>query len=840
MGKNLSVVLLVLVACSLATTQVLAALPGPRSSTVSGDVFLGGDYIELGISQYGSFGTDQNKPEGFFGTAARNNIGMSSDLDGFDTGTDWRMDFFMPGTQEERWSVGYKISDVASTASNARRAGTTNITDNTVTNQSEGSLLKATSVGTFNSNLRITQVISFNAGDKFFKNVVTLENIGSQNLDSVRYMRSFDPDNTVDKSGSYTTRNSIVYTHLAGDGKAVVKADTSNTDSDPVYVGTGGASGGTRSPIFFYSSDSRARVNYHPSLNPGTVYAPATYDSVNAKGAAETRDGAISITFDVGTLAPAQSESVTYYTSLDNRDFSEVEQQIEEDEAANAPQVGEPNTDTTSSSATVSWATDVAASSQLEYGLTRNLGFSSPETNTSPRVTNHQVTITGLKSCARYFYRTRSTSEAALTAYSEIATFQTSGCDLSTIKEGTESAIPVGGGSVRLEDSEVNVQLDIPAGFNDKTTSFQINKLQPNGLQAPSGKSIVGAMVFDLIAVDSDDVQVSEFDTNLTLVIGYADKLNGSVDENSLDLYKFTGSGWEAKGCQRDTAAKTLTCTLPSFSVYAVFGNSIGGSLASSTSSGSSCQVGWLGTPDLFQIDTSHTGASLYFTPVMESPEYFVSYSTGPHGEEHGALVRLGSDGVQRFDVGSLASGTTYYFKVRSNKDCASGPWSSIKAATTRSHTSTLIPIVQPQPQQDQIPEVSKEPLGTKVQDSTPLVSKESGLHDVVVVVEDKGVPVGGVQVMLDELGRSAVTDDQGRAVLTQVPKGATVLSVVGQAFASESEIVVDGPETEFDVLVKVESKTNLIPDWLWAVVVVLLILLLIVGRRRSTHREAR
>nr|MBP7967476.1 N-acetylmuramoyl-L-alanine amidase family protein [Candidatus Woesebacteria bacterium] len=216
---------------------VNAALPGSHSATVSGDVFLGGDYIELGVSQYGSFGTDQSKPAGFYGTAARSQIGMSSDLDGFDNGTDWRMDFFMPGTQEERWSIGYKIGGSATTAANARRNSTTQITNNTVTNQSSGDLLQATSVGSYGSNLQITQVISFNKGDKFFKNEVTLENIsGSNTLDNVRYMRSFDPDNTVDKSGSYTTRNAILYTFANGDGKAVVQADTSNTDADPVYT----------------------------------------------------------------------------------------------------------------------------------------------------------------------------------------------------------------------------------------------------------------------------------------------------------------------------------------------------------------------------------------------------------------------------------------------------------------------------------------------------------------------------------------------------------------------------------------------------------------------------
>lgn len=317
-----------------AFSPTYAALPGARSAEVSGDVFLGGEYIELGISRYGSFGTDENKPAGFFGTAVREKIGMSTDLDGFDTGADWRIDYFMPGTEEERWSVGYTVGETITTASNAKQTGSTDISNNTVSNQSSGNILRAVSTGSLNSQLEITQNIAFNKSDKFFTNTVTLKNISaSDSLDSVRFMRSFDPDNTVDQGGNYDTRNTILFTHEAGDGKAVVQADTSNNDTDPVYVGTGGADGGTRSPIVYYSSDSRARVAFHSNLNPGTVYTEAVYNTVQSKGDTVDTDGAISIAFDVGTLAPGESETFVYYTSLDSRDFSEVLLEIEQDES---------------------------------------------------------------------------------------------------------------------------------------------------------------------------------------------------------------------------------------------------------------------------------------------------------------------------------------------------------------------------------------------------------------------------------------------------------------------------------------------------------------------------
>lgn len=300
-----------------------AALVGPHSytNTSTGDVFLGGDYIELGISKAGSFGTTNGQPlpPGFYGTTGGTNIGMSTNPTGFGVAPDLRMDFFLPGSPEEQWTVGYKTGGTATTGSNSLLEGPVDIADNTVTDQSSGDLLKATSEGTLGSTLQTTQVISFNRGDKFFKNDVTLKNVSSSPIDSVRFMRSFDPDNTVYQGGDYTTHNYIPYTNEAGDGKAVVVADTNVTgNSDPVY-----AQNGSYSPILFYSSDPRARVSTFGFDNEDP-YDPSAYDSALPKGTDVDADQAITIAFDVGTLAPGASQTVSYYTSLDNRDFSEV------------------------------------------------------------------------------------------------------------------------------------------------------------------------------------------------------------------------------------------------------------------------------------------------------------------------------------------------------------------------------------------------------------------------------------------------------------------------------------------------------------------------------------
>lgn len=304
-------------------------LPAPTSirsytNNSTGDVFLGGDFIELGVSKLGSFGTSNNEdiPEGFFGTNERDNIGMSTNPSGFGVNPDLRMDYFMPGSEEERWSVGYKQGEDTHTGSNALLGGGSDISDNSVTDESGDNRLQARSTGTFNEAIETTQVISFERANKFFRNEVTLKNIGGSTAESVRYMRSFDPDNTVDQGGEYDTRNYVPYTHQGGDGKAVVVADTSLNDSDPVYE-----TNGSRSPILFFSDDTRARASTFGFSNSDPYEAEA-YDEAPSKGTSVDADQAISIAFDVGNLAPGQSQTVVYYTSLDNRDFEEVLQDI--------------------------------------------------------------------------------------------------------------------------------------------------------------------------------------------------------------------------------------------------------------------------------------------------------------------------------------------------------------------------------------------------------------------------------------------------------------------------------------------------------------------------------
>ncbi|WP_334156678.1 DUF4347 domain-containing protein [Oryzomicrobium sp.] len=296
------------------------ALPGAHTGSTATGIFLGGNYIELGIrtgDQIGKFGTN-DKPGNFAGRKdSLPGIGMVGDADGFGTGADLRIDYFLPGTPEEGFYAGYKIGGVATEGKNFGQ---------TVVDQSSGDTLSAKVTGTIGGNLKVEQVISFNKDDRFFKNTVTLTNVSGSILDAVRFMRSFDPDNTEDIAGAsgFTTTQTIERSFQAGDSVAVVSARSAVGDA--YYT----AAGNKQATILYYSSDNRARVSYGTSgLAPAAgIYDSNVYSSVPAKGSTLTADSYISIAFDVGTLAVGQSVTFTYYTSLDNRDIATILSEI--------------------------------------------------------------------------------------------------------------------------------------------------------------------------------------------------------------------------------------------------------------------------------------------------------------------------------------------------------------------------------------------------------------------------------------------------------------------------------------------------------------------------------
>lgn len=295
-----------------------------RYAIVDGNYFLGGKYIELGLcgtdagsncstSEAGKFGTD-NKPSLFFGrTASQTGIGMIGDADGFGTGTDLRIDYFLPGSPAEQFTVGFDSTTGKNFATLAN-SGTFGF-------ESLGSdgAIRLTYSAVLGSKLEVKQEISLKLLDAFFNNTVTLTNVDSSALNDVHFVRSFDPDNTKDLGGAYSNTQKIEQTIAGGSGANVVSA-TSNT-GDSYYT----LSGDKTAKIIYFSTDAATQVGYGNAFFGGTsISAMVSAANGLSQGSSQSADQGIGIIYNGGTIAAGASKSFSYLTSLDNRDIATI------------------------------------------------------------------------------------------------------------------------------------------------------------------------------------------------------------------------------------------------------------------------------------------------------------------------------------------------------------------------------------------------------------------------------------------------------------------------------------------------------------------------------------
>ncbi|MEG1196637.1 MAG: immunoglobulin domain-containing protein, partial [Clostridia bacterium] len=311
---------------------------GARSyQDASGNLFIGGTYIELGLSQTGSFGASKPAPltgSIFFHPDPTDvkppysySIGLRSDGDGWETGNPpTTKDFFLPGTIDEGFSVLWSKASsdkpaVHAVGSQISKDSNINISAAVTSDESTPALLKAVSTCTLDGTLHYTQVITFKPDDKQFKTVVTLKNTSTSTVYNANYIRRFDPDQNV-KQNIYNTDN-YFFKDEAGGTWIVASSDSfGGSESSNYYpIDRHTALASCKNVFCFYSDDLRAEPMSGPigfndfstslgaSGNVGT-YGSALYDRHIYY------DKAMGIKFDIGTLAPGASTELTYYSNL--------------------------------------------------------------------------------------------------------------------------------------------------------------------------------------------------------------------------------------------------------------------------------------------------------------------------------------------------------------------------------------------------------------------------------------------------------------------------------------------------------------------------------------------
>lgn len=174
------------------------------AETVGDEVFLKGEYIELGIHAAGSFGSYNPAPEGFnpVDPYYPGSIGFVAN----------NLDYFLPGSPFEGWTLEWSHESSDYHFYNYGLECYYDIPMTSSMDTSVGDALSAFWAGTATSGdmaVTVTQTVAMEREGRSFTVTITLENTGSVSLDSVEYLRTVDPDNEQISTDIYDTINYV-------------------------------------------------------------------------------------------------------------------------------------------------------------------------------------------------------------------------------------------------------------------------------------------------------------------------------------------------------------------------------------------------------------------------------------------------------------------------------------------------------------------------------------------------------------------------------------------------------------------------------------------------------
>ncbi len=233
----------------------------------------------------------------------------------------------------------------------------------------------------------------------------------------------------------------------------------------------------------------------------------------------------------------------------------------------------------TTSTTIVTWTTDDLGTTQVEFGPTTTYGSTTSITNTSPKVTSHSVTLSGLASCALYNYRVKS-AHASATTTSANYTFVTDSCTGMASSTATTASTASTTATSTITLSTITVA--IPPTFSTTTTAtttFQAVKLEPQAFFAssslPVGTQSASNEVFHLTALTSATTTLSTFTAPISVTLSYDPAtMSSTINVATLKIYRYDDGAWNAlSNCTRDTTAHTVTCETSHFSDFALFGD---------------------------------------------------------------------------------------------------------------------------------------------------------------------------------------------------------------------------------------------------------------------------
>lgn len=254
------------------STLALLAIMGASTSTYAASISLTGNFIKIGLNDYGTLGSvGTTSPGILYDKTGTQNFGVN--------------DYLTPGSPFE----GFYINTAQTGIYGANNDGGGSFSATSLINTSTGSTLSATWTGEYSGYYSVTHSYTFNANSERID--VTTKITAATDLDNVKFLRVLDPDPDVNTFDSYDTVNG------RGDASLNLAA------SDWVHsIGTQ-----TGLPIGLFSNSS---ISHNTGVSgPAWSTNPDDYLAGTDAG---NGDYAIGIAFNIGRLSLGQSVTFGY------------------------------------------------------------------------------------------------------------------------------------------------------------------------------------------------------------------------------------------------------------------------------------------------------------------------------------------------------------------------------------------------------------------------------------------------------------------------------------------------------------------------------------------------
>ncbi len=321
---------------------------------------------------------------------------------------------------------------------------------------------------------------------------------------------------------------------------------------------------------------------------------------------------------------------------------------------------------------TVTWETDEAASSQVVYGI-NGTSSSTARFDEETGVTSHEVTLSSLRVCTTYQYRVVSTDQAGNTSTSTAQTFTTEGCPGgATVVDATSTTIVVGeAGHGEITTDRGTLSVDTGIGFTSapSNTVLQMQSLDATTVLAGIGRPgsailSAGSFAFEVSLFDEvgGGAIESDFETPVRITYVYDPEDVAGLDLSTLRLYHYHDESWyELDDCEIDTTEHTVSCTTPSFSIFALFGRAPTPTTRSSSGGGGVGGGGGGGivsyilpSPSQRTTPISATPTAVTITPTTSAPSPVAKPQLVKTPSTQPAFARTLKVGVKGADVKAL------------------------------------------------------------------------------------------------------------------------------------------------------------------------------------------